>query len=135
MLTVTVIAGYWYLINMNSRYILAAVLAGVIAVAYASDPVETPEPEVKQMIKLTTRHLPISKYFADDDEDDTLTVAQQYMIVRRDVSLKARVDIAPTEDDVVITDGVRLRLMLARMKALEKYREIHGIDKYIDESV
>lgn len=111
---------------MKTRYILAAFLSAIIAVAYASDPVDTPEPEVKQVIKLTTRHLPISKYFADDDEDDSLTVAQQYMIVRRDVVLKARVDIAPTEDDVVITDEMRLRLMLARMKAVDAYRIARG---------
>jgi hypothetical protein len=114
---------------MHTRYILPAVLAALFAVAYVSDPVDTPEPEVKQAIKLTTRHLPIHKYFADDDEDDSLTVAQQYFIARRETSVKTQTDVAPTEDDVVISDGVRLRLMLARMKALNKYNEIHGVDK------
>jgi len=111
---------------MRTRYILTAALAVIFAVAYASDPVAAPEPEVKQVIKLTTRHLPIHKYFADDEDDDSLTVAQQYMIVRRDTVLKARVDIAPTEDDVVITDEMRLRLMLARMRAVDAYRVARG---------
>ena len=111
---------------MNTRYILPAVLAALFAVAYVSDPVDTPEPEVKQVIKLTTRHLPIHIYFAEEDEDDTLTVAQQYMIARRETGvIKTRTDIASTEDDIAISDGVRLRLMLARMKALESYRKHH----------
>ena len=114
---------------MNSRLILPAVLAALLAVAYVSDPVDTPEPEVKHVIKLTTRHLPIHKYFAEDDEDDTLTVAQQYFITRRDTVLKAKIDIAPTEDDYVLTDEIKLRLMLARFKALDKYNAIHGVDK------
>ena len=114
---------------MNTRYILPAVLAALFAVAYVSDPVDTPEPEIKHAIKLTTRHLPIHKYFADEDEDDSLTVAQQYFIARRETSVKTRTDITPTEDDIEISDGVRLRLMLARMKALNKYNEIHGVDK------
>ena len=123
---VIVIELYWYQINMNSRLILPAALAALLAVAYVSDPVDTPEPEVKHVIKLTTRHLPIHKYFAEEDDDDTLTVAQQYFINRRDTVIKAQVDVAPTEDDVVISDGVRLRLMLARMRALKKFEEIYG---------
>lgn len=108
---------------MNTRYILPAVLAALFAVAYISDPVDTPEPEVKQVIKLTTRHLPIHKYFADEDDDDTLTVAQQYMIARRDTVLKAQTDITPTEDDYVLSDEIKLRLMLARFKALDAYNK------------
>ena len=111
---------------MNSRLILPAVLAALLAIAYVSDPVDTPEPEVRHVIKLTTRHLPIHKYFAEDDDDDTLTIAQQYLITRRETAVKAKIDIASTEDDVVVSDGVRLRLMLARMKAINKYYEIHG---------
>ena len=88
---------------------------------------DTPEPEVKHVIKLTTRHLPIHKYWANEDEDDSLTVAQQYMISRRDSVLKARVDISPTDDDYVISDSVKLRLMLARFKALEVYQKHHGV--------
>ena len=111
---------------MNSRLILPAVLAALLAIAYVSDPVETPEPEVKHVIKLTTRHLPIHKYFADEDDDDSLTVAQQYLITRRETVLKAKIDIAPTEDDYVISDEIRLRLMLARFKALDAYNRIHS---------
>ena len=44
---------------MKTRYILPALLAVLLAVAYIADPVDTPEPEVKHVIKLTTRHLPI----------------------------------------------------------------------------
>ena len=124
--TVTVIVGYWCQINMKSRYILTALLAAILTFAYYSDPVDTPEPEVRHAIKLTTRHLPIHKYFADDDEDDSLTVAQQYMIVRRDTGVKAKVDVRPTEDDYVITDEIRLRLMLARFKALDAYNKQFG---------
>ena len=115
---------------MKTRYILSALLAALFTFAYISDPVDTPEPEVRHAIKLTTRHLPIRKYWADEDDDDSLTVAQQYMISRRGTVLKAQVDITPTEDDYVISDSVRLRLMLARIKALNKYNEIHGVDKY-----
>ena len=116
---------------MNTRYILPAVLAVLFTFAYVSDPIDTPEPEVKHVIKLTTRHLPIYKYFAEEDDDDSLTVAQQYFIFNRHTSVKTRTDIAPTEDDVVITDGIRLRLMLARMKALGAYRKTHGVDKIL----
>ena len=112
---------------MNSRLILPAVLAALLAIAYVSDPVDTPEPEVKHVIKLTTRHLPIHKYFAEDDEDDSLTVSQTYFITRRDTALKAKIDIAPTEDDIEISDEIKLRLMLARFKALEAYQKAHTI--------
>ena len=114
---------------MNSRLILPAVLAALFTIAYVSDPVDTPEPEVKHVIKLTTRHLPIHKYFAEDDDDDSLTVAQQYFINRRDTAVRAKIDIAPTEDDYVLTDEIKLRLMLARFKALDRYNAIHGVDK------
>ena len=114
---------------MKLKYILPAVLAVIIAFAYYSDPVDTPEPEVRHVIKLTTRHLPIHKYFADEDDDDSLTVSQTYFITRRDTALKAKIDITPTEDDYVLSDEIRLRLMLARFKALDKYNAIHGVDK------
>lgn len=80
---------------------------------------------LRKVIKLTTRHLPIRKYFVDEDDDDTLTVCQQYMIARRDTALKARVDISLGEDDIQISDGVRLRLWLAREKAMDAYRRTH----------
>lgn len=111
---------------MNLKYIFPTVLVALIAVAYVSDPVEPPEPEVKHVIKLTTRHLPIHKYFADEDDDDSLTVAQQYMIVRRDTVIKAQVDIAHNQDDYVLSDDIRLRLMLARFKALDAYQKAHS---------
>ena len=109
------------------KYIVAS-LGALFVFAYYADPVDTPEPEVKQVIKLTTRHLPIHRYFAEEDEDDTLTVAQQYFINRRDTVVKATIDIAPTEDDYVLTDEIRIRLMLARFKALDRYNEVHKVD-------
>ena len=105
---------------------LSAVLAALIAIVYISDPVDMPEPELRQAIKLTTRHLPIHKYFADEDDDDSLTVAQQYFIARRETGVKTKTDIAPTEDDYALSDSIKLRLMLARLKALKKFDEVHG---------
>lgn len=110
---------------MKTQYILPALLAALFTIAYISDPVETPEPEVRHAIKLTTRHLPIHRYFVEEDEDDTLTVSQTYFITRRETGVKTRTDITPSEDDYVISDGVRLRLMLARMRALEKFKQVH----------
>lgn len=107
------------------KYIVAS-LSALFVFAYYADPVDTLEPEVKQVIKLTTRHLPIHRYFADEDDDDSLTVAQQYFITRRETSLKARVDIAPNQDDYVLSDDIRLRLMLARFKALDAYQKAHS---------
>lgn len=78
---------------------------------------------LRKVIKLTTRHLPIHKYFVDEDDDDGLAVCQQYMIVRRDTAIRAHVEISPTEDDVQLSDGVRLRLWLAREKAMAVYRQ------------
>ena len=110
------------------KYIIAS-LGALFVFVYYAEPVDTLEPEVKHVIKLTTRHLPIHKYFADEDEDDSLTVSQTYFITRRDTALKAKIDIAPTEDDIEISDEIKLRLMLARFKALDKYNAIHGVDK------
>jgi hypothetical protein len=111
---------------MNSKYILTAVLAALITIGYVSDPVDSPEPEVRHAIKLTTRHLPIHKYFAQEDEDDNLTVSQQYLIARRQTAIKTQTDITPTEDDYVLSDEIKLRLMLARFKALDAYNRAHG---------
>ena len=122
MVTVTVIVGFWCQTNMSLKYIFTALLAAMFTIAYISDPVDTPEPEVKHAIKLTTRHLPIHKYFADEDDDDGLTVAQQYMIVRRDTLISIQTDTVPNEDDIKISDGVQLRLWLAREKAMDAYR-------------
>ena len=111
---------------MKTRYILPALLAALFTFAYISDPVDTPEPEVRQAIKLTTRHLPIHKYFADEDDDDSLTVAQQYFIARRETGVKTKTDITPSEDDYVISNEMRLRLFLARIKAMQAYDRVHG---------
>lgn len=78
---------------------------------------------LRKVIKLTTRHLPIHRYFVDDDDDDGLAVCQQYMIVRRDTAIVAHTDVSPTEDDIEISDGVKLRLWLVREKAMNAYRQ------------
>lgn len=112
------------------KYIIASFIALVVFVATGESTPDVSTPvEVKRQIKLTTRHLPIHRYFVDEDEDEELYTANHAVIHRRNLLIKAQVDIGPTEDDVVITDGIRLRLMLARMKALDKYNEIHKVDK------
>lgn len=120
----TVIELYWYQTNML-KYIVTS-LGALVIFAYHAEPVSTPEPEVKQVIKLTTRHLPIHRYFADEDEDDSLTVANHYMIARRETGVKTQTDITSTEDDYVLSDEIQLRLMLARFKALDRYNEVHN---------
>ena len=113
---------------MKSRYILPIALVTLFMVAYVSDPVEELEPEIRQAIKLSTKHLPIHRYFADDDGDNDSVVYQQDINVRRDTSIKLCSDTDFAEDDYVISDEIALRLMLARIKALNKHHEIHGVD-------
>lgn len=114
---------------MKSRYILPIALAALFMVAYVSDPVDELEPEVRQAIKLSTKHLPIYRYFAGDDNNDDLAVHQQDINVRRDTSIELCTDTAFEEDDYVISDEIALRLMLARIKALNKYHEVYEVDK------
>ena len=114
--------------NMKSRYILSFVLALLFTATCVSDPVDELEPEVRQTIKLSTKNLPIHRYFADDDGDNDSVVYQQDLNVRRDTSIKLCSDTDFAEDDYVISDEIALRLMLARIKALNKHHEIHGVD-------
>ena len=95
-------------------------------IACISDPVGELEPEVRLAIKLSTKHLPIHRYFADDNNDDDLTVYQQDLNVRRDTSIRLCSDTEFAEDDYVISDEIALRLMLARIKALDKYHAVWG---------
>ena len=95
-------------------------------VAYVSDPADELEPEIRQAIKLSTKHLPIHRYFADDDNNNDLVVYQQDINVRRDTSIEICADTAVTEDDYVISDEIALRLMLARIKAMDKYHALWG---------
>ena len=81
--------------------------------------------EVKKAIKLTTKNLPISRYFSDDEDDDQ-QVAPRTFLFRRDTALKAKTDITPSEDDYVISDSIKLRLMLARIRAIERFTQVHG---------
>ena len=111
---------------MKSRYILPIVLATLFMVACISDPVQELEPEIRQAIKLSTKNLPIHRYFAGDDNDDDLVVYQQDINVRRDTSIKLCSDTDFAEDDYVISDEIALRLMLARIKALDKYHAVWG---------
>ena len=95
-------------------------------VAFNVYAVDNPRPtthQVHKVIKLTKRHIPIGRYFADDDNEDDYTLVQPMIARRESGVIKTRTDITPTEDDVVISDGVRLRLMLARMKAMDVYRQ------------
>lgn len=107
-----------------TKYIFTAVIAAVLTFVYSTDPVDTPAPEVKQLIKLTTKHLPINRYFSDDDDDD-LQVVQHAVINRRETSIKARTDISD-DDDYELSDYVKDRLLVARALAMKKYFEIHG---------
>lgn len=114
---------------MKPRYVLPIALAVLFMASYISDPVDELEPEVRQAIKLTVKHLPIHRYFADNDDSDDLTVHQQDANVRRDTSIELHTDIAFKEDDYVISDEIALRLMLARIKALNKHHELYEVDK------
>ena len=68
----------------------------------------------------------LEEYAGGDDDEEDYTLVQPMLFRRETGIIKTCTDIAPTEDDVVVSDGVRLRLMLARIKALNKYNEIHG---------
>jgi hypothetical protein len=114
--------------SMKSRHILSIVLTLLFMVAYVSDPVDELEPEVRQAIKLSTKHLPIHRYFANDDSDDDPAVYQQDINVRRDTSIKLCSNTDFAEDDYVISDEIALRLMLARIKALNKHHELYKVD-------
>jgi hypothetical protein len=106
------------------KYIFTVFVATVITFAYVSDPVNTPEPEVKKAIKLSSQHLPISRYFSDDEDDDS-TAVNHAVLFRRETSIKARTGISDDNDDYELSDGIKLRLTLARLKALEVYQKIH----------
>ena len=43
------------------------------------------------------------------------------MLFRKQTVIKAKTDIAPSEDDYVIPDHIRVRLFLARVRALEAF--------------
>ena len=90
---------------------------------------EKPHPtthQVHKVIRLTKKHIPIGRYFAEDDDEEDYTLVQP-MIARRETGvIKARTDIGPAEDDYVLSDEIKLRLMLSRIKALNKYNEVYG---------
>ena len=104
-------------------------MALLFTAACVSDPVDELEPQVRQTIKLSTKNLPIHRYFADDDSDNELVIHQQDINVRRDTSIKLCSDTDFAEDEYVISDEIALRLMLARIKALNKHHDIYGVDK------
>lgn len=74
-------------------------------------------------IKLTVRHFPIHRIFADEDDDDSLSVAQHAMLHRREFELQAVTDVA---DNDTISDSVALRLWLIRQQALKTYKQHWG---------
>ena len=71
-------------------------------------------------VKLAVRNLPLHKIFADDDDDDSLSVAQHAMHHRRDFELNVVIS------DNKISDSVALRLWLIRHRALEAYQQHWG---------
>lgn len=107
------------------RYIYTVVVVAIFTLAYVSDPIDTISVEVKQVIKLTHKHLPINRYFSDDEDDD-VTVVEHSAISRRQTAIKAQTDIDETEEDVLITDTIRFRLLLARLKAMDAYDQVQG---------
>lgn len=106
------------------KKLLLLLAIGVAFNAVGEEKPDVPR-EVKKAIKLTTKNLPINRYFSDDEDDDQ-QVAPRSFLFRRDTSIKAKTDITPAEDDYVISDSIKLRLMLARIKALEKFDQVHG---------
>lgn len=70
-------------------------------------------------IKLTVRHFPLHRIFADDD-DDSFGATQYDMHHRRDFELTVVVS------DYKISDSVALRLWLIRHRALEAYQQHWG---------
>ncbi len=81
-----------------------------------------PQRKFVNPVKLTVRHFPLHRIFADDDEDDCLGVAQHAMHHRREFVL------APiaAEFDQPIADDIALRLWLIRQQALRKYQQCWG---------
>ena len=102
--------------------ILAIAMAST-GVAYAQAPTKS---EVHHVLKLTKKHLPISRYFAEDEDDEELFTANHAVLFRRQTAIKAKTDITPSEDDYVISDEIKARLFLARTRALEKFNQVHG---------
>ena len=72
-------------------------------------------------IKLTVRHFPLHRIFADEDDDDSLSVAQHAMHHRREIAL-----LVANSDDQKITDSIALRLWLIRQRALEAHQQRWG---------
>ena len=99
---------------------LLFILATVVAFnVYAVDKLKPTAEQVHKVIKLTKRHIPIGRYFADDDDSEDDYSLTQPLLFRRQTAIKAHTDITPTEDDVQISDYARTRLFLARVQALE----------------
>jgi hypothetical protein len=70
-------------------------------------------------IKLTVRHFPLHRIFADDD-DYSVGATQHDMHHRREIEL------AVVVSDYKISDSVALRLWLIRHRALEAYQQHWG---------
>ena len=109
---------------MKKLITILAIAMASTGVAYAQAPTKS---EVHHVLKLTKKHLPISRYFAtDDDDEDYYYTANHAVLFRRQTAIKAKTDITPSEDDYVISDKIKARLFLARTRALEKFNQVHG---------
>ena len=62
---------------------------------------------------------------SDDDDEDYYT-ANHSVLFRRETVIKAKTNIAETEDDMPVSDYAQSRLTLARAKALERFNQIHS---------
>jgi hypothetical protein len=106
---------------------LLFILATAVALnVYATEKPRPTTEQVHRVIKLTKKHLPIGRYFADDDDEEDYSLVQPMISRRESVVIKHRTNIAPTEDDVIISDEMRVRLFLARVKAMQAYDRVHG---------
>jgi hypothetical protein len=101
---------------MKRLFLILAISLASTGIAYAQAPTKS---EVQHVLKLTKKHLPISLYFTDDDNDDDYYTANHTVLFRRQTAIKAKTDITPSDDDYVISDAIRARLMLARVRALQ----------------
>ena len=79
--------------------------------------------KTKPRILLAKSQRPIGKLFLDDQDDDYYDDLPELQIGYRRPEL-VKVDVVT--DDVDLTDEIKIRLAVARLKALKKYQEVWG---------